>query len=134
MTDRIIPKPTPETQHYWDGAKEGELRLQQCNSCDKTYFPPRAFCPECGSRDVKVTKASGKGRLYSYIINHLPSPGFDGPFAVAIVELEEGPRLMSNILECPQTPEALQLDMPLEVTFEKLNDEITLPQFKRAES
>jgi uncharacterized OB-fold protein len=134
MTDRIIPKPTPETQHYWDGAKEGELRLQQCNSCDKTYFPPRAFCPECGSRDVKVTKASGKGRLYSYIINHLPSPGFDGPFAVAIVELEEGPRLMSNILECPQTPEALQLDMPLEVTFEKLNDEITLPQFKRAKS
>lgn len=132
MSDRVIPKPTPETQHYWDGAKEGELRLQQCNSCDKVYFPPRAFCPECGSRDVKVIKASGKGRLYSYIINHLPAPGFEGPFAVAIVELEEGPRLMSNILECEQTPEALQLDMPLEVTFEKLTDEITLPQFKPA--
>ncbi len=134
MSDRIIPKPTPETQHYWDGAKQGELRLQQCNSCNNTYFPPRAFCPECGSRDVKVTKASGKGRLYSYIINHLPSPGFDGPFAVAIVELEEGPRLMSNILECEQTPEALELDMPLEVTFEKLSDDITLPQFKPAKS
>lgn len=134
MSDRIIPKPTPETQHYWDGAKEGELRLQQCNTCTNTYFPPRAFCPECGSRDVKVTKASGKGRLYSYIINHLPSPGFEGPFAVAIVELEEGPRLMSNILDCEQTPEALELDMPLEVTFEKLSDEITLPQFKPAKS
>ena len=134
MSDRIIPKPTPETQHYWDGAKEGELRLQQCNACGNTYFPPRPFCPECGSRDVKVTKASGKGRLYSYIINHLPSPGFEGPFAVAIVELEEGPRLMSNILECEQTPEALELDMPLEVTFEKLSDEIILPQFKPAKS
>lgn len=134
MSDRVIPKPTPETQHYWDGAKERELRLQQCKSCDKIYFPPRAFCPECGSRDVKVVKASGKGRLYSYIINHLPAPGFEGPFAVAVVELEEGPRLMSNILECEQTPEALQLDMPLEVTFEKLSDEITLPQFKPAKS
>jgi hypothetical protein len=134
MSDRVIPKPTPETQHYWDGAKQGELRLQQCNSCDKVYFPPRPFCPECGSRDVKVIKASGKGRLYSYIINHLPAPGFEGPFAVAIVELEEGPRLMTNILECEQTPKALQLDMPLEVTFEKLSDEISLPQFKPAKS
>jgi hypothetical protein len=134
MSDRVIAKPTPETQHYWDGAKQGELRLQQCNSCDKVYFPPRPFCPECGSRDVKVIKASGKGRLYSYIINHLPAPGFEGPFAVAIVELEEGPRLMTNILECEQTPKALQLDMPLEVTFEKLSDEISLPQFKPAKS
>jgi len=66
------------------------------------------------------------------VINHLPSPGFTPPFAIAVVELEEGPRLMSNIVECEQTPEALELDMPLEVTFEKLNDDITLPQFKPA--
>nr|MCS5605909.1 OB-fold domain-containing protein [Alphaproteobacteria bacterium] len=75
---------------------------------------------------------SGKGSLYSYVINHLTSPGFTSPFAIAVVELEEGPRLMSNIVECEQTPEALKLDMPLEVTFEKLNDDITLPQFKPA--
>ncbi len=131
---RIIPTPTPETQHYWDGAREGELRLQACNSCEKTYFPPRQFCPKCGSRDVHVYKASGKGRLYSYIINHLPAPGYTSPFAVAIVELEEGPRIMTNILECEPTPEALQLDMPLEVTFEKISDEITLPQFKPAKA
>ena len=130
--DRVIPKPTPETQHYWDGAREGELRLQTCQSCHATYFPPRPFCPECGSRDVAVTKASGKGKLLSYVINHLPSPGFEPPFAIAIVELEEGPRLMSNIVDCDQTPEALRLDMPLEVTFEKLTDEITLPQFRPA--
>ncbi len=134
MSDRIIPKPTPETQHYWDGTKAGELRLQSCNACDHTYFPPRPFCPKCGSRDVKVIKASGRGTLYSYIINHLPAPGFTSPFTVAIVQLEEGPRMMSNILECEATPEALQLDIPLEVTFEKLSDEITLPQFKPAKS
>ena len=127
----MIPKPTPETRHYWDGAREGELRLQRCDSCDNVYFPPRPFCPECGSRDVSVIKASGRGKLFSYVINHLPSPGFeDGPFAIAVVELEEGPRMMSNILECEQTPEALQLDMPLEVIFEKLSDEISLPQFR----
>ena len=131
--ERVIPKPTPETRHYWDGAREGELRLQNCDACDNTYFPPRPFCPECGSREVSVINASGRGKLHSYVINHLPSPGFgNGPFAIAVVELEEGPRMMSNILECAQTPEALQLDMPLEVTFEKLTDEITLPQFRPA--
>lgn len=129
---RIIPKPTPESEHYWEGARQGELRLQACNSCSETYFPPRPFCPKCGSRDVKVVKASGKGRLYSYIINHLPSPGFTPPFTVAIVELEEGPRLMTNLLGIEPDPAKLELDMPLEVTFEKLNDEISLPQFQPA--
>ena len=132
MTDRTLPIPTPETRHYWDGAREGELRLQRCNACDHAYFPPRPFCPECSSRDVAVFKASGKGTLYSYVINHLKSPGYEPPFAIAVVELEEGPRMMANILDCPQTPEALVLDMALEVTFEKLTDEITLPQFKPA--
>jgi len=130
--DRVIPTPTPETKHYWDGAKDGKLILQKCNDCSDNYFPPRPFCPKCGSRSVQEFQASGKGSLYSYVINHLPSPGFTPPFAIAVVELEEGPRLMSNIVECEQTPEALELDMPLEVTFEKLNDDITLPQFKPA--
>ena len=130
--DRVIPTPTPETKHYWDGAKDGKLILQKCNDCSDNYFPPRPFCPKCGSRSVQEFQASGKGSLYSYVINHLPSPGFIPPFAIAVVELEEGPRLMSNIVECEQTPEALELDMPLEVTFEKLNDDITLPQFKPA--
>ncbi len=132
MADRVIPVPTPETAQFWDGAKAGELRLQRCETCREAYFPPRPFCPECGSREVKVERASGKATLHTYVINHLPSPGREGPFAVAVVELEEGPRMMSNILDCPQTPEALVLDMPLEVTFEKLTDEISLPQFRPA--
>lgn len=129
---RFVPAPTPETAHFWDGAREGELRLQRCTACGDAYFPPRAFCPECGSREVRVEKASGRARLYSYVINHLPAPGFTAPYAIAVVELEEGPRMMSNILECEQTPEALVLDMPLEVTFEKLTDAISLPQFRPA--
>jgi uncharacterized OB-fold protein len=129
---RPLPKPTPETQHYWDGAKAGELRLQTCNDCSKTYFPPRPFCPKCGSRSVKVTKASGKAKLYSYVIHARDTPGFKAPYAIAVVELAEGPRMMTNIVGCDQTPEALQLDMPLEVTFEKQTDDISLPMFKPA--
>lgn len=132
MTERALPTPTPETQHYWDGAKAGELRLQRCDACEHVYFPPRPFCPACSSRNVSVFRASGRGTLHSYVINHMKTPGFEPPYAIAVVELEEGPRLMSNILECPATPEALVLDMPLEVTFEEVSDEITLPQFKPA--
>ena len=129
---RFIPVPTPETAHFWEGARLGELRLQRCTACGEAYFPPRAFCPDCGSREVRVERASGRARLYSYVINHLPAPGFAAPYAIAVVELEEGPRMMSNILDCPQTPEALILDMPLEVTFEALSEEISLPQFRPA--
>jgi len=127
---RARPQPTPETQHFWDGTRAGELRLQRCNACGKVYFPPRPFCPTCAAREVSVFAASGKGRLYSYVIHHRPVPGFTPPYAIAVVELEEGPRLMTNIIDCPQTPEALVLDMPVEVAFEKLDDEITLPLFR----
>ena len=129
---RAHPVPTPETQHYWDGAKRGELLVQRCEECSKTYFPPRPFCPACGSRKVNVVKVSGKATLYSYVINHRAAPGFTAPYAIAVVELAEGPRLMTNIVDCPQTPEALQLDMALEVAFETLDDTITLPVFRPA--
>lgn len=130
---RARPKPTPETQDYWDGAKAGELRLQRCNDCAHVYFPPRPFCCSCASRSVTSFKASGKGTLYSYVINHRPAaPGFTPPYAIAVVTLEEGPRMMSSIIDCPQTPEALELDMKLEVAFEKLDDTITLPVFRPA--
>lgn len=75
-------------------------------------------------------RASGKAKLYSYVIHHRPVVGFTPPYSIAVVELEEGPRMMTNIVGCPQTPEALQLDMELEVTFEKLDDNITLPLFR----
>ena len=129
---RPLPIPTPETRHYWDGAHRQELLLQRCDDCAHTYFPPRPFCPACACRQVSIVKASGRARLYSYVIHHLPAPGFTPPYAIAVVELEEGPRLMTSIVECPQTPQALQLDMALRVAFERLSDDITLPVFKPA--
>lgn len=125
-----LPVPTPETQHFWDGAKAGELRLQRCDDCGDAYFPPRPFCPACSSRSVSVFKASGNATLYSYVINHRNHPAFDGPYSIAVVELEEGPRMMTNIVGVEQTPEALQLDMPLEVTFEEMSEAISLPYFQ----
>src|SRR5690348_12147075 len=132
MADRAKPVPTPETKHFWDGTREGELRLQRCAECAHVYFPPRPFCPACASRQVSTFKASGRARLYSYVIHHRPVPGFAPPYAIAVVELQEGPRMMTNIVECPQTPEALVLDMDVEVAFEKIDDEVTLPLFRPA--
>jgi len=127
---RFLPAPTPETQHFWDGARAGELRLQRCEPCRRAYFPPRPFCPRCGSRKVTVFKASGRATLFSYVISYRPLPGFAPPYSIAVVQLAEGPRMLTNIVGCPQTPEALQLDMPVEVTFEKQSDEVTLPFFR----
>lgn len=131
-----LPQPTPETQHFWDGCRDGKLLLQRCKDTGKAYFPPRPFNPYTGSRDVEVFEASGKATLFSYVINHRPAKGFEdeAPYAIAVVELEEGPRMMTNIVDCAQTPEALVLDMPLEVAFETATDEITLPKFRPAKS
>jgi uncharacterized OB-fold protein len=129
---RPKPRPTPETRAYWDGARAGELRLQRCRACARAYFPPQPFCPRCASRDVETFRASGRATLYSYVIHHRESPGFAPPYAIAVVALEEGPRMMTSLVGVPQTPEALVLDMPLEVEFEALDAEISLPVFRPA--
>jgi uncharacterized OB-fold protein len=115
MTERALPAITPETRHFWEGTRTGELRLQKCGACDHVYFPPRPFCPQCGSSDVSVFRASGRATLYSYVIHHRPVPGFVPPYSIAVVE-----------------PEELRLDMPLEVVFQRINDEIFLPLFRPA--
>ena len=129
---RPLPTPTPETQHFWDGCQAGELRLQRCDDCRDVYFPPRPFCPKCSSRSISVFPASGRATLHSYVINYRPHPAWSEPYAIAAVRLEEGVVMMSNIIDCPQTPEALLLDMPLQVMFVAQSDAITLPLFKPA--
>jgi uncharacterized OB-fold protein len=132
---RPLPQPTPETEHFWQGTRKGELRLQRCEECENVYFPPRPFCPACASRRVSVFAASGRATLHSYVINHraIPDSGFEAPYAIAVVLLQEGPRMLSNIVDTPQTPEALVLDMPLEVVFEHFSEDISLPFFRPAD-
>jgi uncharacterized OB-fold protein len=129
---RPLPEPTPETAHFWEGTREGKLRLQRCDACGHAYFPPRPFCARCAHRKVSIVEASGRATLYSYVIHHRPAPGFEPPYSIAVVELEEGPRMMTNIVNTPQTPEALRLDMPLRVVFQRVSDTITLPLFEPA--
>ena len=132
MPKRPIPEPTPETEEFWAGARRGELRIQRCNACGKAYFFPRPFCPRCSSRDVAWFTATGRGKLYSYVINHRPAYGFRdyAPYVIAVVQLDEGPRMMTNIIGVEPAPENLPIDLPVEVMWEKQDDTITLPIFR----
>jgi uncharacterized OB-fold protein len=127
---KAVPVPTPESQPFWDGCAAGELRIQRCLECTRPYFYPRPVCPACGSVRVEWFTASGRATLYSYVINHRPAPGFelDGPYAIAVVQLAEGPRLMTNLTGIPNTPDDLVLDMPLRVAFCQRGD-VSLPVF-----
>jgi uncharacterized OB-fold protein len=132
---RPQPKATPETAHFWEGTARGELLLQRCRACDSTYFPPQPFCPACASDDVVVVRASGRGSLYSYVVSHRPAPGFTPPYVIAVIELDEGPRLMTNLVEhgvdLVADPEAFALDLLVEVVFETVG-EVVVPQFRPA--
>ena len=132
MPKRPLLQPTPETAEFWAGAKRHELRIQRCNTCGKAYFFPRPFCPFCSSGDVAWFTASGKGKLYSYVINHRAAYGFQdyAPYVIAVVQLDEGPRMMTNIVGVPPAPENLPIDLPVEVTWEEQDAEITLPLFR----
>ena len=129
-----IPKPTPETKPFWDAAKQHKLRIQRCGDCAQHYFYPRPLCPHCLSRNVSWVDVSGRGKLHTFVINQRAARGFPatGPYVIGIVELDEGPKMMSNIVGVEPDPKALRCDMPVEVVFEDLTDEITLPKFKPA--
>lgn len=125
-----LPKPTPETKPYWDGVNKGKLMIQRCTKCGP-YFYPRPFCPNCFSWDVAWFEASGKGKIYSFAISHRKLPQMkDQPYVIAIIELEEGPRLMSNITGVDPDPTKLRCDMPVQVEYVKVTEEVTLPKFR----
>ena len=129
-----LPRPTPETQPFWDGTRDGRLMIMHCNACVRDYFYPRPYCPFCFSTDTSWKQASGKAKLHTYMIIHRGAPGFESevPYVVGVVELDEGPRMMTNIVGIEPDPAKLTVDMPLEVTFDTANDEITLPKFRPA--
>jgi hypothetical protein len=130
MSAKPIPKPTPETRTFWDKARERELWLPKCVDTGQVFFPPRAFSPFTGGA-VSWEKASGKATLASFIIVHRPSPGYEEevPYIVALAELAEGPRMMTNLPGAPADPTTLTIGAPLTVTFEERGD-MTIPQFR----
>ena len=127
---RARPVPTPETQHFWDGTKDGELRLQRCGDCEKVYFPPRPFCPACLSPDVAWEELAPRGRVYTFTVVHKPThPWFfaQAPYVYAVVELEAGVRLPTRIVGCE--PGEVRVGTPVEAVFERVGDEATLLHF-----
>ena len=134
---RPLPTPrTPEAQPYWDGLKEGKLMLPKCDDCGKPFFYPRIACPNCHSRNISWMQASGRGKLFSFQIAYRTlNPAFKVPLpaVLAMIELEEGPRMMSNLINIEADPKVVKCDMPVEVVFEKLNDEVTIPLFQPAQ-
>jgi uncharacterized OB-fold protein len=128
-----IPVPTLETRPYWEGCKAHELRIQRCAACAHHQFFPRMYCTQCMSDRVEWVEASGRGKVLSYTIVHRPvSPAFKDeiPYVVALVTLDEGPTMMTNIVGW--SPQSLAIGMPVAVTFEDWTEEISIPKFRPA--
>jgi len=135
VSEKPVPQPTPETQPFWAGCAEGELRLQKCNSCSHVQYPPRKLCSACFSQDVSWQKVSGLGIIRSWSTVVAPgAPGFaaEVPFVSVLVELQEGPTMLSVLRQCD--PEAIEFGMPVEVIFEQRSDTIYIPYFKPQEA
>lgn len=128
-----LPYPTVESEPFWEGCKRHELLLPQCRGCSGYWFPPGATCPHCWGAEWDWRKASGRGRIHSFgVYNRVYHPGFEGeiPYVLAVIQLEEGPRLVSNVIN--ESPEKLQCDQPVEVVFEDVTEDVTLYKFAPA--
>lgn len=132
MSDRggiPLPRPTELSRPHWDGCREGRLRVQRCRACGRYVFIPQPVCGGCFGDDLEWVDSSGRGRVYSFTrVYRPPRPEFEVPYAVAIVELEEGWTMLTNLVECPL--EEIEVGMPVEVVFVPKSEEITLPMFR----
>jgi uncharacterized OB-fold protein len=125
---------TPESRPFWDAARRHELSLQRCRACGRWVFYPRAVCPHCFAADLEWRRASGRGTLHTFTIVHRGQRGFalPAPYVLAIVELDEGPRLMTNLVGVEPDPARIRIGMPVEVVFEDLSADVALPRFRPA--
>jgi len=132
---RPLPRPSPFSRPFWEAARRHELLIQRCPTCRNYIFYPRLNCPDCGSRDLNWMRVSGRGRVYSYTVaRRATHPAFAGlvPYVIAIVELEEGPHLTTNIIDCD--PDSVRIDMLVEVAFEDVDATTSLVMFRPATS
>lgn len=128
-----LPSPDGDTREFWAGMREGKLLLQKCRHCGHVQYYQQQLCRHCGRQDLSSLPACGRGTVYSFsVVHRAPGPAFkdDVPYAVLLVELVEGPRMISTYIGGPV--EDVTFDMPVELVFEQVSEEITLPRFKRA--
>ena len=126
---RVIPPGIgPDNQFFWDGVREGRLLIQRCASCGRLRHPPGPMCPVCHSLEWDTFAASGRGRIHSWIVSRHPTEPDDEPRIVVLVELDEGVRLVSNVVGA--SPSEVANDLAVEVTFETVDGDVVLPQFR----
>ncbi len=132
MSAKPMPVPDADSRPFWEGCREHRLRIERCAECHTARFPPVGLCPHCGSKHSQWMTASGRGTVFSWIVVRHPVPkdiyAAEVPYVVALVELEEGVRMPTNIVGC--APEAIRAGMTVEVVFHDVSAEITLPRFR----
>lgn len=125
----LRPVVNRDTEFFWAGTAAGELRVQRCGRCARLRHPPGPLCPTCGATERGYLVASGPGKVYSFVAHHHPPvPGRTVPFVVALVELEEGARVLGELLDAD--PSQVCVGMPVEVVFDRVDDELTLPAWR----
>lgn len=131
MSARLEPPISEASIPFWDATKQRQLVLQWCKSCDSVIHFPRAVCPSCLSDELEFRSATGRGSVYAFTVVHRPgNPTMEErvPYVVALVELDEGARMMSNVVGCE--PTEVSVGMPVQVTWEELSDGRALPLFE----
>lgn len=131
---RVLPKLTPLNEPFWTGGERGELRFLRCADCRRWVHPPQPVCPGCYGKGLEPEAVSGRARVYSFTVNHQAwIPGLDEPYVIAIVAIDEDPslRLTTNLVDC--APEAVRIDMPVQVVFEQ-RDDVWIPLFRPADA
>lgn len=134
MSNQVLktqPRPTPETEPYWQGCRDNQLLIQSCSDCGNVQFYPRSICTECMSQNLDWVKASGQATIISYTVMHRSvSKAYcvDGPQVLALVRLEEGPQMMSHVIDCDE--DTLSIGLAVEVTFQEWSQDIVMPVFR----
>ena len=128
---KITPTPTALAEAYWEGCRQGELRLQQCDSCERYQFYPRVLCTHCGGDVLSWRAVSGRGLVASFtVVRRGISKAYPAPYVVALIDLEEGPRMMSNIIV--DDPQQVAVGSAVSVTFQPWGGDHVLPVFELA--
>jgi uncharacterized OB-fold protein len=127
--DVIRPNVNRDTEFFWAGTARGELRIQRCGGCGELRHPPGPMCPSCGETKPEYVVAAGRGEVYSYVVHHHPPvPGRTPPFVVALVELEEGVRMLAELVDV--APESVRVGLPVAAGFVRVDDELTMPVWR----